>query len=123
MAKKMKIYLASPVNGRKEKTLKEKQQAAMKRIDEMADYLVKFYPDAEFWSSVGNMPIARHGDESKEAKIMGHCVTMVMESDMVILDDGWENSKGCTVERFVALQYGKQVYTFNHFKLKEKLNQ
>lgn len=120
MAKK--IYLATPVNGRKERTLYLKQRAALERVIEMERYLRRWYPDAEFWSSVGNMPIARHGDESKEAKIMGHCVTMVMESDMVILDDGWESSQGCTVERFVAMQYGKQVETLNHIKLKENLD-
>lgn len=114
----MKIYLASPVNGRKEKTLKEKQKAAMKRIDEMADYLVKVYPYAEFINPVRKI----FWVSERETWIMGMCVTMVMESDIVILDDGWESSQGCTVERFVALQYGKQVYTFNHFKLKEKLD-
>lgn len=122
MAKKMKIYLASPVNGRKEKTLKEKQKAAMKRIDEMADYLVKFYPDAEFMSSFNIIGVKYHVDDLSEAVIMGACVRMVMESDMVILDDGWERSKGCTVERFVAWEYGKKVETLNHIKLKEKLD-
>ena len=117
------IYLATPVNGRKEKTLKEKQQAAMKRIDEMANYLVKFYPDTKFFNPVRNVITYHGGAVGHESLVMGICVRMVMESDIVILDDGWENSKGCTVERFVALQYGKQVYTFNHFKLKEKLNQ
>lgn len=119
MAKKMKIYLASPVNGRKEKNLKEKQKAAMKRIDEMADYLVKFYPDAEFINPVRKTYWA----SERESRIMGMCVQMVMEGNMVILDDGWESSQGCTVERFVAMQYGKQVETLNHIKLKEKLNQ
>lgn len=51
MAKKMKIYLATPVNGRKEGTLEEKQEAAQERINEMADYMGRIYPDAEFMSS------------------------------------------------------------------------
>jgi len=38
-----------------------------------------------------------------------------------VLDDGWENSSGCTVERFVAMQYGKKVQTMNYFKMKDKI--
>lgn len=121
MAKK--IYLATPVNGRKEKKQGERQWAAMNRIDDMASYLRTWFPDAEIINPIRAILIYHNGSRYDEAHVMGHCVRMVMESDIVILDDGWENSKGCTVERFVALQYGKQVYTFNHFKLKEKLNQ
>ena len=122
MAKKMKIYLASPVNGRKEKTLKEKQKAARKRIGEMQEQLKKIYPDGTFRCSFDIIGLVLD-QQLTEAEIMGRCVQMVMESDMVILDDGWESSQGCTVERFVAWEYGKKVDTLNHIKLKEKLNQ
>ncbi len=122
MEKKMKIYLASPVNGRKEKTLKEKMKAALKRIRDMQEYVSKLYPDDTFRCSFDIVGLVLD-QQLTEAEIMGRCVQMVMESDMVILDDGWESSQGCTVERFVAMQYGKQVDTLNHIKLREKLNQ
>jgi nucleoside 2-deoxyribosyltransferase len=124
----MKIYLATPVNGRKEKTLHEKMKAALANIQAMAKIVIKAYPDAEFMSSfeipdiralVNNHPVAL----PTEARIMGECVCMVMEADMIVLDDGWECSQGCTVERFVAMQYGKQVKTINSFKLNEVLKE
>jgi nucleoside 2-deoxyribosyltransferase len=124
----MKIYLATPVNGRKEKTLHEKMKAALANIQAMAKIVIKAYPDAEFMSSfeipdiralVNNHPVAL----PSEARIMGECVCMVMEADMIVLDDGWECSQGCTVERFVAMQYGKQVKTINSFKLNEVLKE
>lgn len=121
-----KIYLATPVNGRKEKTLREKMKGALSQVQKMARYIIKQYPDAEFFSSF-EIPIVRAfvNDHdvvlSSEAKIMGECVRMVMECDMIVLDDGWECSQGCTVERFVAMQYGKQVKTINSFKLAEQL--
>jgi hypothetical protein len=42
---------------------------------------------------------------------------------MIVLDDGWECSQGCTVEHYVAMQYGKQVKTINSFKLNEVLKE
>ena len=122
----MKIYLATPVNARKEETLHEKMKAALVNIQAMARIVIKAYPDAEFMSSfeipairvlVNNHPVVL----PSEARIMGECVRMVMEADMIVLDDGWECSQGCTVERFVAMQYGKQVKTINSFKLNEVL--
>ena len=114
----MKIYLATPVNGRKEKTMRDKQRAAYKRIVEMSVYLHKRFPDADFVSS---FDYVKPGVILSEPVIMGHCVQLVMECDMIVLDDGWENSSGCTVERFVAMQYGKKVQTMNYFKIKDKI--
>lgn len=117
----MKVYLATPVNGRKEKTLEAKQRAAMERIDEMADFLKDRIYEAEFVNPVRTILTYHNGANKHEALIMGSCVKMVMMCDMIVLDDGWECSQGCTVERFVAMQYGKQVKTINSFKLAEHL--
>lgn len=123
-----RIYLATPVNARKEKTMRHKMKAAHQRKIEMENYLRKVFPDALFYSSfdipeVFNFIINEYDKLLIcEPEIMGKCIEMVMLCDMIILDDGWENSKGCTVERFVAMQYGKHVRTFNSFVLKEKLN-
>lgn len=114
----MKIYLATPVNGRKEKTLEAKQHAALKRIEEMKVYLRNRFQGASFKSS---FDFVDPGEEIDESVIMGHCICTVMECDMIVLDDGWENSKGCTVERFVAMQYGKKVQTMNYFLMKDKI--
>ncbi len=114
----MKIYLATPVNARKEKTMQQKSEAAYKRILEMREYITKHFCDADFYYS---FLLREAFDFMSEAEIMGACVTMVMQADMIVLDDGWECSQGCTVERFVAMQYGKQVKTINSFKLAEQL--
>ena len=122
-----RIYLETPVNARKEKTMRHKMKGAFKRVNDMLAYLYEWFPDADFVSSFDLVCVGRYMDlldspPLAESYIMGKCTEMVMLCDMIILDDGWENSKGCTVERFVAMQYGKQVHTFNSFVLKEKLN-
>lgn len=118
----MKIYLATPVNGRKEKTLEQKMKAAYQRIREMEEHVGKWYPDAEMYSSFRIVGLAL-GQKLEESEVMGACVRMVMDCDMIILDDGWEDSRGCCVERFVAVQYDKKVKTMNYLMMKEKLNE
>ena len=115
-----KIYLATPVNGRKEPTLREKEIAAYNRILEMRVYLRQWYPEAEFYY-VFNLLFSDTLENLPESHIMGACVEAVMKCDIIILDDGWEDSNGCNVERYVADRYGKQVYTMKRFMLKEKL--
>lgn len=104
----MKIYIATPVNGRKEATLNEKRLAACNRVRELVDKLREKYPNAEFHSSfsLGICPI---GVMLSESAIMGLCVQRVMESDVVFFDWGYEQSKGCTVEHTTALTYGKKI--------------
>ena len=105
----MKIYIATPVNGRSEATLEEKQKAAQQRCYALREEIRKHYHDAEFWSSVTNVVIARKGLADREAAIMGTCVRHVMLSDIVFFDWGYEQSNGCTVEHTTALVYGKKI--------------
>ena len=103
----MKIYIATPVNARKEPTLKEKQMAAKKRVEELKKEVHKHLPKALI-SSVFSV-IAVTGE--KEEKIMGACVAAVMKCDVILMDDGWGDSHGCKVERFTAQEYGKEIWT------------
>jgi hypothetical protein len=40
---------------------------------------------------------------------------MVMESDIIVLDRGWWDSKGCNVEKYTAETYGKQIWEIDQF--------
>lgn len=100
----MKIYIATPVNGRKESTLAKKRNAAEKRVHEIEDILRKKYHDAEFHSSFDDDMRFIVG----EAKIMGCCIQKVMECDAICLDRGWSVSNGCRVEMTTAYYYGKE---------------
>lgn len=114
----MKVYLATPVNGRNEKTLREKMYAACHRIEEMKDIvkeLKREYHDVTFTSSfdiksVKNYLLGIVNERNlSESRIMGECVRMVMEADLVVMDDYGVESHGCCVEQFVAEQYGKEI--------------
>ena len=110
----MTIYLATPVNGRSEKTLREKMKAAYERVKEMKEAARKEYPNAEFKSSFDILTLKFYMyDEDMppipEPTIMGLCVCMVMDSDIVIMDEKWEYSKGCKIEHFVAKESNKTI--------------
>ena len=112
----MKIYIATPVNGRKEKTLEGKRAAAYRRVCEVKKILLERYPDAEvhssFDSNIAPMDAAQlkrmYGGMPTEAQVMGKCVQCVMECDLLCLDYGWSQSRGCKTEFDVAYHYGIQ---------------
>lgn len=123
----MTIYLATPVNGRKEKSLDEKRRKAYQRILQMKEYLRPILGEVKFISSFDYAPLyseTLHGETNwTEAEIMGACVRMVMTSDLVILDsENSLNSKGMIVESYVARIYGIKVRTLKHYKMMEQLD-
>ena len=119
MAKK--VYIATPVNSRSGATIEEKREAAYKRIKDIEYRLskaVKGYEFAEFHSSFDDdiAPIKLELTKKmygmglpSESVIMGKCVQRVMECDVIVLDNGWSLSRGCNMERFAALRYGKEI--------------
>lgn len=111
MAKK--VYIATPVNARKETTLEEKRQAAYKRVKHM-EYIISKSVNgaefAEFHSAFDNDIAPLWKPAPSEAVIMGKCVQRVMECDIVIMDEGWKESRGCRIEYRVACDYDKKIY-------------
>lgn len=107
----MKIYIATPVNARKEGTLEEKRLAAWMRVCYLKVEIAHKITDAEVHSSFDSniAPIGEPLQYLNEALIMGKCVTRVMECDAILMDWGYEQSKGCTIEHTTALTYGKKV--------------
>ena len=108
----MKVYIATPVNGRPEATIEEKRKAAYHRVCHLRVALKKLMPDAEFHSSFDEDIAPINVPEEyllPEANIMGRCVQRVMECDAIYMDGKWWSSKGCSVEHYTAKIYNKEV--------------
>ena len=107
----MKIYIATPVNGRKEGTLEEKREAAWKRVNYLRKIFKETNPKAKCHSSFDDdiAPLSKPIELLPESVVMGKCVTRVMECDAILMDYGCNNSKGSMVELFTAQQYGKKI--------------
>lgn len=106
----MRIYVSTPINGRKEPTFKEKWEAARRRAIMLKAYLREEYPDAEI---VTPFDISTIGSTTTEEQAIGMCITAVLESDAILFDRGWTASKGCNLEYRAAKLYKKEIIDGN----------
>ena len=112
MCKKLRIYIATPVNARKEATMQEKKEKASQRCQELKDKLMKEFPNADVVCSFDVCPII--GEPIEEHTAMGRCVDLLMTCQAIYMDNGWRSSKGCNVEHVTAQTYG--LYIMGHVK-------
>ncbi len=109
----MKVYVATPVNGRPGNDISDKRILASRRIKQMVEKMRERFPDGtEFVSSFDVAPLGR--PFGSEAEIMGGCIRLVMESDLVVFDrDFIRPSRGMRVEVFTAETYGIKAVPFH----------
>lgn len=109
----MKLYIATPINGRREQGFANKYKAARQRVSQLKEMLKldnRFYG----YTFVSSFNVNKSQNIS-EAEAMGNCIQAVMECDAIYLDHAWQSSKGCNLEYRAAKIYDK--YIFEHDKL------
>lgn len=106
----MKIYISTPVNGRRESTFEKKRIAAYHRAETLRAYMKDEYPDAEVITPFDIIPLK---ETIAESTAIGLCVKTVLECDTILLDRGWQTSKGCNLEYRTAKIYGKEIIDGN----------
>ena len=105
----MKIYLSTPVTSRPEKTYEEQYKAAEKRVAEMKEiFRTKHNGPEKVYSFVSFADIVPPWN-CTEAEAMGRCIKAVIECDAILMDIGHDYSRGCSVELFTAITYGKKA--------------
>lgn len=107
----MKLYIATPINARQERTFKEKFLAAKHRVEMLKEViLMADWEDApEITEIVSSFDLNPLGKVS-ESEAMGRCIQAVIECDAIYLDHAWQSSKGCNLEYRAAKIYGKIIY-------------
>lgn len=88
-----KIFISMPMNDKSDKQIKlEFEQAKRKIIDK--------YGNVEFVDSY-------LGDTELEDPIemLGKSISLMAEADAIYFCKGWEEARGCRIEREVAYQY------------------
>lgn len=116
----MKLYISTPINARSEATFQEKYEAARKRVEEMKEQLPSIYQ--ECYDIVSSFDLNPFGTYTEE-QAMGRCIQAVMESDAILLDDGWATSQGCCLEFRTAEIYNKIIYTIQTNEMRTILPQ
>ena len=107
---KRKVYFATPVNGRTERTFEEKKLAALKRCIEVRQLLAREQPD---WMVTFSFTVCPINEPIDEPTAMARCYDLLRQCDMIVLDRGWTNSEGCNKERMFAKRHGIFVLTMN----------
>ena len=109
----MKLYIATPINARKEKTFNEKRRAARHRVELLKEVISEDerFRGYELVSVFDYKGVGRNAENF----MLGVCVTLVLDSDAIYLDHGWQASKGCNLEYRAAKIYDKAIY--EHDKL------
>lgn len=104
--KKYKVYLATPVNGRPEPTLKLKRKAAYERIE-----FLKTMPHPQNWDAVSSFDVCPLNEEITEAEAMGRCISLLMTCDVMVVDRCLpiNGSKGVKLEMECAKLYGIKI--------------
>lgn len=106
----MRIYVSTPINGRKEDTFQKKRIAAYHRAETLRAYLKDEYSDAEIITPFDVVPLDENVDE---AEAIGRCVTALLRCNTVVLDRGWTVSDGCNLEYRAAKLYKKEIIDGN----------
>lgn len=109
----MKIYIATPVNARREPTLSEKRKAAYRRATMLKAWLKDEYPDAEVFTPFDACPLDANMEEKGEPEVIGKCITLLLKCDTILLDRGWTGSDGCNLEYRAAKIYKLKVIDGN----------
>ena len=106
----MRVYVATPVNARKEPTLKEKRAGAKRRADMLRCWFCDEHPDAEVVTPFDAVPLS---EEIEEPQAIGRCIALLLTCDTILLDRGWTGSKGCALEYHAAKLYNLRVIDGN----------
>ena len=108
---KKKIYISLPIAFREDTVYQRNQEAK--------DYLFNKFSNRYEWVSpidnnhIDEEDLTNHLQIGKTAYYMGRDIEQVILCDAILMCPGWENSKGCQCEKFVAEMYGKEILIMN----------
>ena len=92
-----KIYISIPITGLDEKRQREKADR------------IKMSLSRDGWQPINPFDVYV-GPDPASRTYLGTDVRIIIDyADVIFMCDGWERSKGCQVEKFVAETYGKTV--------------
>ena len=103
---KKKIYISLPI-AFQEDTVYERNEIAK-------SYIKNNYKKYDWVSpidsnNIDDTALGNHLELNRTAYYMGRDVEQVILCDAILMCPGWENSKGCKCEKFVAETYGKEI--------------
>ena len=98
----MKVFISVPMRGRTDEEIAKAIAVAKSKLSEMAD---KNNEPVEYVDNFVNVRQYRH---LKDPSIycLGKAIQKMAKCDTIYFCPGWDEARGCVIERQVAIQYG-----------------
>jgi hypothetical protein len=105
----MKIFISQPMNGLSDEEIEKVKEEAKKEIKKIYSF---FDRNGELEIiSMHDVPVVYRTDkEPSRLWYLGRAIQYLEDVDSIYFCKGWENSKGCRVEKFVATEYNIGIY-------------
>ena len=103
---KKKIYISLPIAFQEDTVYQRNNDAKVYLRDHFRKYEWVSPIDT---NHIDDEALGNHLAIERTAYYMGRDIEQVILCDAILMCPGWENSKGCKVEKFTAETYGKEV--------------
>ena len=94
----IKLFISQPMRGKTDKQILDERESAVQAVLDMVDDDVGVI-DSFFTGTELGKPLAYLGESLK----------LMSEADFVYFAPGWENARGCLIERMCCSVYGIPV--------------
>ena len=101
-----RIFISQPI--------KNKDYNEVMRVRNEAVYkLTEWFPDETIQVIDSFIPAMYYNANNNPIVGLGTCISLMGDADYVFMCEGWENARGCCIERRVAIDYGIPVLYYN----------
>ena len=92
-----KYFVCQSIKGKTLDEIKKEREVVIKSIKESGDIYLHSIFDYEY------------ENEKEAAKMIGKCIEILADADIVIFMRNWERSRVCKIEHLVAVEYNKNI--------------
>jgi Asp-tRNA(Asn)/Glu-tRNA(Gln) amidotransferase A subunit family amidase len=104
----MKVIISQPMKGKSEEQIRDEREETVKLLAaEGYEVVDTVFPD---FTDQGNIPL----------KYLAKSLEAIADVDLVFFMPGWENARGCWIERQCCLDYGIPVKDAGAVKMEAK---
>lgn len=90
----MKAIISQPMKGKTEEQIRQERAETIKQLEAMGYEVVDtVFPD---FTDQGNVPL----------KYLAKSIEYIADADFVVFMPGWEEARGCRIERQCCMDYG-----------------
>lgn len=101
----MRIFLSQPMNGLSDDEIIRVRESVKKMLTENDELIDSF--------------IAGAPASATPLWYLGESIKLLGSADVVVFAPGWENARGCRIERQCAIEYGKEMLNLGNVFIDE----